>query len=157
MPKAQSAMEYLMTYGWAILILGIALSVLYSLGLFSPNTFVTSQCIFPADFSCISGILVANGLFYINLEQSTVSNINLTAIGCNNIGNTANMITYSPQKFLLIGSNISLSIQCYNNFTKYNAKPGYIFQGYLVLNYTSLQTGFPHTVIGRLIQKIVSS
>ena len=152
--KAQSAMEYLMTYGWAILILGIAIAVLYSLGLFSPSSFVTSSCIFPADFSCLSGVLATNGLFSINLEQSTASNINLTAIGCNNLGQTTNMVSYSPQKYLLIGSNISLSTLCYSNFTVYTANPGSIYEGYLVMNYTDLQTGFPHTVIGRLIEKV---
>ena len=33
--KAQSAMEYLMTYGWAILMIAIVLGVLFSLGVFS--------------------------------------------------------------------------------------------------------------------------
>ncbi len=33
--KAQSAMEYLMTYGWAILIIAVVLAALYSLGLFN--------------------------------------------------------------------------------------------------------------------------
>ncbi len=37
--KAQSAMEYLMTYGWAILIIAIALASLFFLGVFNPNTF----------------------------------------------------------------------------------------------------------------------
>ena len=37
--KAQSAMEYLMTYGWAILIIAIALVAFFSLNLFNPYTF----------------------------------------------------------------------------------------------------------------------
>ena len=37
--KSQSAMEYLMTYGWAILIIAIALSALFALGVFSPSSF----------------------------------------------------------------------------------------------------------------------
>ena len=37
--EAQSAMEYLMTYGWAILIIAIALVVLFQFGLFSSTTF----------------------------------------------------------------------------------------------------------------------
>ena len=37
--KAQSAMEYLMTYGWAILIIAIVLAALFQLGVFSSNTF----------------------------------------------------------------------------------------------------------------------
>ncbi len=37
--KLQSAMEYLMTYGWAILVIAVVLGVLYSLGIFSPSNF----------------------------------------------------------------------------------------------------------------------
>jgi len=37
--KAQSAMEYLMTYGWAILIVIIVAAALYALGVFNPATF----------------------------------------------------------------------------------------------------------------------
>ena len=35
MKKAQSAMEYLMTYGWAILIVIIVAAALYALGIFT--------------------------------------------------------------------------------------------------------------------------
>ena len=34
--KSQSALEYMMTYGWAILVIVIVAAVLYSLGIFSP-------------------------------------------------------------------------------------------------------------------------
>ena len=37
--KAQSAMEYLMTYGWAILIIAVVLAALFQLGVFNPITF----------------------------------------------------------------------------------------------------------------------
>jgi len=37
--KSQAAMEYLMTYGWAILIIALALGVLYSLGIMNPKNF----------------------------------------------------------------------------------------------------------------------
>jgi len=38
--KSQAAMEYLMTYGWAILIIALSLVVLYSLGIINPKNFV---------------------------------------------------------------------------------------------------------------------
>ncbi len=41
--KAQSAMEYLMTYGWAILIVIIVAAALYALGVFNPATYTGSQ------------------------------------------------------------------------------------------------------------------
>ncbi|MHB1830142.1 MAG: LamG domain-containing protein [Candidatus Micrarchaeaceae archaeon] len=37
--KSQSAMEYLMTYGWAILIIAIVMVAMFSLGIFNPLTF----------------------------------------------------------------------------------------------------------------------
>ena len=38
--KSQAAMEYLMTYGWAILIIALSLVVLYSLGITNPKNFI---------------------------------------------------------------------------------------------------------------------
>ena len=40
-PKSQSAMEYLMTYGWSILIIAIVLVVLFSLGVFNTNNYAS--------------------------------------------------------------------------------------------------------------------
>jgi len=37
--RLQGAMEYLMTYGWAILVIAVVLGVLYQLGVFNPATF----------------------------------------------------------------------------------------------------------------------
>ena len=37
--KAQSAMEYLTTYGWAIIVIVVVLAVMYSLGLFNSSTY----------------------------------------------------------------------------------------------------------------------
>ena len=38
--RAQSAMEYLMTYGWAILIIAVVLGALFELGVFSGTFFM---------------------------------------------------------------------------------------------------------------------
>jgi hypothetical protein len=50
--KAQSAMEYLMTYGWAILIIAVVLGVLFSMGVFSGNNILGTACIARAGFLC---------------------------------------------------------------------------------------------------------
>ena len=41
--KAQAAMEYLMTYGWAILIVIIVAAALYALGIFDPGTWTGAR------------------------------------------------------------------------------------------------------------------
>ncbi len=44
MGKGQSALEYLLTYGWALLIILIAASSLYAMGLLSPSTYQQKTC-----------------------------------------------------------------------------------------------------------------
>ena len=48
--KAQAAMEFLMTYGWAILIVLIVLAALFYLGIFSPRS--PNACIAIAPITC---------------------------------------------------------------------------------------------------------
>ncbi|MBU2633784.1 MAG: hypothetical protein KJ674_00910 [Nanoarchaeota archaeon] len=57
--RGQSAMEYLLTYGWAILIVLISLSLLFYLGVFSPNT--PNTCIGTAPLVCGDVKIMAGG------------------------------------------------------------------------------------------------
>jgi len=154
--KLQSAMEYLITYGWAILIISIAIATLYMMGLFSPSSYVTSTCVFPADFSCLEDFMNTSGMLTINIEQSTVGPIEITGIGCNSNITLLNMqqFTGSNAIYVPIGGNYTFSVQCYSGSTPYSGTPGSIFKGYVLLNYTDMETGFPHTTLGTLIQKI---
>ncbi len=68
--KAQSAMEYLMTYGWAILIIAIVLGALFSLGVFSSSSFIGTTCIPASGYFCSSPSLYA-GNFIVTLGQAT--------------------------------------------------------------------------------------
>ena len=52
MHKAQSAMEYLMTYGWAILIIAVVLGALFSLGVFSGSNLLGSACVASSGYYC---------------------------------------------------------------------------------------------------------
>ena len=52
--KAQSAMEYLMTYGWAILIIAVVLGALFSLGVFSGSNLLGSACVASSGYLCQS-------------------------------------------------------------------------------------------------------
>ncbi|MBI4158931.1 hypothetical protein HY500_01585 [Candidatus Woesearchaeota archaeon] len=49
--KSQAAMEFLMTYGWAILIVLVAIAALYFLGVFSGKT--ANSCTLEPPFNCI--------------------------------------------------------------------------------------------------------
>lgn len=155
--KLQSAMEYLITYSWAILIIAITIVALYALGVFNNRAFTPNICEFPADFGCLNAFLYTNGNLIINIEQSSPTPINVTAIGCNNLQSTSNQIGYNSisQPYLQIGSNMTFQVNCYSNSTIYNGGVGTIYTGYISLNYTDDQTGFTHVVYGRIIQKVV--
>ena len=66
--KAQSAMEYLMTYGWAILIIAIVLAALYVLGVFNGSAFVGTTCTATSGALCTSPIATP-GNFIVTLGQ----------------------------------------------------------------------------------------
>ncbi len=54
--RGQAAMEYLVTYGWALLVLVIVIGVLMATGVFSPANFQPEECNFQPDFPCQSYI-----------------------------------------------------------------------------------------------------
>ena len=64
MRKGQSAMEYLMTYGWAILIVIVVVAALYGMGVFSQTGGVTCSPCFSyfafVDYSA-GTLLITNG------------------------------------------------------------------------------------------------
>ncbi len=68
--KAQSAMEYLMTYGWAILIISIVLAALFALGVFSSSSFVGTTCIAASGYECATPLLHI-GTFTATIGQAT--------------------------------------------------------------------------------------
>ena len=151
--RAQSAMEYLTTYSWAILVIGITLGALYALGLFNPQNVVNNQCVFSADFSCVSQFLYSNGTLSVTLEQSTPYAINVTAIGCNTGINTSYMTQLSTPVYVPIGGTTTFTTSCYANGSIISDQPGQLYRGYILVNYTSLGTGFQHILTGTLIQK----
>lgn len=164
--RSQSAIEYLTTYGWAILIIAVVLVALFELGLFNPSSFVNTTCTFPAQFGCLSAILTASsGILNVTLQQATQSNINVTAIGCNNQDTVSNMVvisnTVSPGASssnvltLTIGGAASFTVQCYQNGSFVSVTPGSVYKGYVLVNYTTISTSFPHTASGTLVAKAI--
>ena len=50
--KAQAAMEFLMTYGWAILVVLIAIGALAYFGVLNPNRFLPKSCTLMPGLDC---------------------------------------------------------------------------------------------------------
>lgn len=80
MRKGQTALEYLMTYGWAILIIVIVGAALYALGVFSPGTFAAGKaCLGFSILSYQDHLFKGDGIVSVELG-SPKDDISATAI-----------------------------------------------------------------------------
>ena len=146
-------MEYLTTYGWAILIIAIVIAALFMLVSSAPTQ--VQECILPAGFSCPAFYMSSDGVLFINLVQATQYPIQVSSIGCTNPESLSymvpvNQLTYAPTNVvdMPIGSNQIFNVPCYSNGTAFSGTPSSIFSGYLIINYTNAYTNFPNTVYG---------
>jgi len=83
MRKAQAALEYLMTYGWALLIIMLVILILFYLGILNPSSFVGVRNQVTGLGTIIVRDFAVNGSGYITLyliNNADVS-INLTNNG----------------------------------------------------------------------------
>jgi hypothetical protein len=78
-------MEYLMTYGWAILIIAVVLGALFQLGVFGGGNLIGSSCIAAPGFYCqnaaIRNTATANGLAFVFGQNLGISIYNI-AMAC---------------------------------------------------------------------------
>jgi hypothetical protein len=116
--KAQSAMEYLMTYGWAILIIAVVLGVLFSLGIFNGNNLLPSACTAYQGYYCTSPVMTYNVnnyaqltvtlgqatgsswaspvVFYCGNQTSTIAATGAGFSGTQTVGSLGNNIAAAP-------------------------------------------------------------
>ncbi len=147
--SAQSAMEYLMTYGWAILIIIIVLGVLYLLGVFSPNGLLGNQCNVQFKYSCTGLTIATNGTASFLLGQNTGSNFYNVEVACTeSINSTGGPYAGSSPWFVLtseLDSGTSVQVNntpCYSTTSSLLGTQtiGTTFDGYLWLRYTTAPT-----------------
>lgn len=105
--KAQSAMEYLMTYGWAILIIIVVIAVLFYTGVLDPGNFTPNSCTFEPGLSCRVYKLDTDGQLSFTLGQATSHRINVTGLYCTmqqETVTTGQLNTFMPNVTVLTGN-----------------------------------------------------
>ncbi|MEM3572606.1 MAG: hypothetical protein QW530_02660 [Candidatus Micrarchaeaceae archaeon] len=78
--KLQSAMEYLMTYGWAILVIAVVLGALFSLGVFSSASLLGTSCVAASGFYCSGVTLTSGGVLTLTIGQAYGYTFNNTQV-----------------------------------------------------------------------------
>ncbi len=131
--KAQSAMEYLMTYGWSILIIAIALVVLFELGIFNGSSLSgTGSCIAQPQFLCTKPILASNGILVATIGEA-LGQVTLTGIACNN--NAAQPLSFNSITPITINTGETLQMAFYCPIP--NNAIGTSFNGNLWIQYNT--------------------
>ena len=54
MKRAQAAMEFMLTYGWAILLVLVAIAVMMYFGILNVERLIPERCTLPQGFSCVN-------------------------------------------------------------------------------------------------------
>ena len=60
--KSQAALEFIMTYGWAILVVLVAIGALAYFGVLSPDKFLPAKCTLSAGLACTDHKATASNL-----------------------------------------------------------------------------------------------
>ena len=113
--RSQSALEYMMTYGGAILIIVIVAVILYSMGIFNPSSSVSSTVTGFSGLGSVTAECTANGVLRISVGDSTGNLINVTGITAKDpsitkIANFKPNSTVDPNPLIRSGTSYVFSV-----------------------------------------------
>ncbi len=81
--RGQAAMEYLMTYGWALLVIVLVLGALIYLGVLNPGSRLQDTCNLPIGFKCdVSGLAGTAGKLNLTITNQQAITLSDVAIAC---------------------------------------------------------------------------
>jgi len=141
MRKAQAAMEFLMTYGWAILVVLAAIAALAYFGVLSPERLLPEKCTIAPGIACVSSKVESTQTTLV-LSNGLGRTITITSLSVGNCSGTftQDMMSGSDFTFLITG--------CSNGVTKDR------FKGDITVGYTEKDTGMTKTKFGSITTKI---
>ncbi len=140
--KSQAAMEFLMTYGWAILVVLAAIAALAYFGVLSPEKFLPEKCIFQPGIACVSHkveptkvtLVISNGL------GRTIIINSIDVKGCAS-SFSETMMSGTDHTFVIGGA-------CSNGASKEK------FKADLTMGYTEKDTNLTKTSYGNINTKV---
>ena len=145
-------MEFLMTYGWAVLIMLIVIAILFMLGVFNPTTGVPNSCVMPQGFSCYGYAVRDGGVLSLDIGQATGGDVIINAIGCT-AGDDPTLLTLNQR--IKSGRHLNLTglPTCYKEDGSVPETDEY-FRGTLYIQYTDVRTRIVHNVKGDLAYRV---
>jgi hypothetical protein len=143
--KAQAATEFLLTYGWAIIVVLAAIAALSYFGILSPDRFLPNTCILPPGIACLDFNIESSRAILI-LQNNFGRDINLDAVEV--FADTSCVYT-DP----ILIENQAKAVVTITNCT--NGLVDQRFDARLNINYTKVGL-LTHVMHGNILAKIVA-
>ena len=146
--KGQAAMEFLMTYGWAILVVLVAIGALAYFGVLNPSKFLPSSCTLGPGMGCDDFKVTATDAQLV-LRNGIGDSLTATSVaisGCTASAEADGDDAWTDGSVLGGDDGITLT-SCTNG------NSGDRFKADVVITYTS-SSGVNHTVTGDITTKI---
>ena len=141
--NSQAAIDFVMTYGWAIMMVIVAIGALAYFGVLSPDKLVGEKCVFPSGISCLdqlaSGVDQAILVTIKNNLGHDITGISVIATGCTVADSQSSLRNGQTVEFTPSGCAVTAG-------QKYN--------GQVNITYTNADTGITHKKQGTLITKV---
>ena len=152
--KSQAALEFLMTYGWAILVVLVAIGALAYFGVLSPDKFLPAKCTLSSGIGCVDHKVQGTagplgvGLVTVVITNSLGYDINTVIVGAGGCANYPGSAGSTGTATLANGDQKPYTIPCTAALigSKYNAQ--------LNVSYINANTGVAHNNQGQITTRI---
>ena len=153
--KGQAAMEFLMTYGWAILAAIIAIGVLAYFGVFSPGKYTTGSTVVNPPFYANAWNIqsTGGGAGNINIEfkNNGGEDYNITSVALSNLPSGANCTGDSNVESVSAKGTVTAQMPCTTGLTV-----GQSFKADLSISYTKTGSTLTLTSTGTIADKVTA-
>jgi len=148
MKKGQAGLDFLMTYGWALLLIVLVVGALFALGIFDIGSFLGSKASGFAQVGVVGWQVTSAGVLTAKFENHAGVDINVTSINA-----TKGTQTVSYTTAFDVNNGAQSSTITVGTFSSPGSQ-GSSYTVELVLSYTDRDTGFSYVDSGTLTGKV---
>ncbi len=106
--RAQAAVEFLVTYGWALMAVVIIVSLIFALGIFNPDSFRQDECYVGPSLPCMAEAFTQATQTKVNIKLTNAYPFNIK-IGSGELvikGNTYSLSFNNPNQVIKPGQSV---------------------------------------------------
>ena len=152
--KAQAAMEFLMTYGWAILVVLVIIGALGYFGVLSPTALLPEKCIFGVELACKDHKLGAEGKVEMRLQNNLGETMYISQIKVLQDDRVSTLCTQKNDPGTVLGNGQTASFAV-SGCSLLSSLENQKIKVYVQVSYAKgAATGLPHRVEGEIFSLV---